>query len=93
MKTVLQELIESIQHSIDIQNELNLNATQITTLTNVKLVAEELLEKEKEQMVDFADWIVEQKWDKVMHQGIKDDGTPLCKTTLELYNQIYNQNK
>ena len=79
MKTVLQELIESIQHSIDIQNELNLNATQITTLTNVKLVAEELLEKEKEQIIDaYHINPLEAKWGNI---GI------------EYYNQTYNQNK
>ena len=44
---------------------------------------------EKEQTIAFADWIVDQKWDKVMIQGFNDDGTYRCKTTLEYYNETY----
>lgn len=52
MKTAMQELIEKIQYSIDVQSGVSLTETQVNTLKTVMLVAENLLEKEKEQIVD-----------------------------------------
>lgn len=48
----MQELIEKIQYSIDVQSGVSLTETQVNTLKTVMLVAENLLEKEKEQIVD-----------------------------------------
>lgn len=42
----------------------------------------------KQIATQFADWIVEQKWDKVMEQGYKDDGTLICKSTEELFQEF-----
>jgi hypothetical protein len=50
MKTAIQELIEKIQYSIDVQSGVSLTETQVNTLKAVMLVAERLLEKEKEQI-------------------------------------------
>ena len=47
MKTAIQELIEKIQYSIDVQSGVSLTETQVNTLKAVMLVAERLLEKEK----------------------------------------------
>ena len=54
MKTAMQELIDKIQYSIDVQSGVSLvetlTETQVNTLKAVMLVAENLLEKEKEQL-------------------------------------------
>ena len=54
----MQELIDKIQYSIDVQSGVSLvetlTETQVNTLKAVMLVAERLLEKEKEQIVDAA---------------------------------------
>jgi hypothetical protein len=50
MKTAIQELIEKIQYSIDVQSGVSLTETQVNTLKAVMLIAETLLEKEKEQI-------------------------------------------
>lgn len=42
-------------------------------------------------MIAFADWIVDQKWDRAMVQGFNDDGTLKCKTTEELLEQFKRQ--
>ena len=52
MKTAIQELIEKIQYSIDVQSRVSLTETQVNTLKAVMLIAETLLELEKEQIVD-----------------------------------------
>ena len=53
-KTAMQELIDKIQYSIDVQSGVSLiktlTETQVNTLKAVMLVAERLLEKEKEQL-------------------------------------------
>ena len=51
MKTAMQELIDKIQYSIDKQSGLSITKEQENTLEAIKLVAESLLEKEKEQIV------------------------------------------
>jgi peptide deformylase len=51
MKTAMQELIDKIQYSIDVQSGVSLTETQVNTLKAVMLVAERLLEKEKEQIM------------------------------------------
>ena len=56
MKTAMQELIDKIQYSIDVQSGVSLietlTETQVNTLKAVMLVAENLLEKEKEQIIN-----------------------------------------
>jgi hypothetical protein len=55
-KTAMQELIDKIQYSIDVQSGVSLietlTETQVNTLKAVMLVAERLLEKEKEQIIN-----------------------------------------
>jgi hypothetical protein len=55
MKTTMQELIDKIQYSIDVQSGVSLTETQVNTLKAVMLVAENLLEKEKEQIIEARD--------------------------------------
>ena len=52
MKTAMQELIDKIQYSIDVQSGVSLTETQVNTLKAVMLIAETSLEKEKEQIID-----------------------------------------
>jgi peptide deformylase len=52
MKTAMQELMDKIQYSIDVQSGVSLTETQVNTLKTVMLVAENLLETEKEQIID-----------------------------------------
>jgi len=52
MKTAMQELINKIQYSIDKQSGLSITKEQENTLEAIKLVAESLLEKEKEQIIE-----------------------------------------
>ena len=47
----MQELIDKIQYSIDVQSGVSLTETQVNTLKAVMLIAETSLEKEKEQIV------------------------------------------
>ena len=49
MKSAMQELIDKIQYSIDVQSGVSLTETQVNTLKTVMLVAEELLETERKQ--------------------------------------------
>ena len=84
----MQELIEKIQYSIDVQSGVSLTETQVNTLKTVMLVAENLLEKEKEQIVNAYD------------RGYKacdlDEALEINKTMFSgerYYNQTYNQNK
>jgi peptide deformylase len=49
MKTAMQEFIDKIQYSIDVQSGVSLTETQVNTLKTVMLVAEELLETERKQ--------------------------------------------
>lgn len=78
MKTAMQELIDKIQYSIDVQSGVSLTETQVNTLKTVMLVAENLLEKEKEQILRAYGW----------------DRFPCSEEDEEqYYNQTYNQNK
>jgi len=80
MKTAMQELIDKIQYSIDVQSGVSLTETQVNTLKSIMLIAETLLEKEKEQIKDaYAD-------------GLNAHRTNFCNRD-EYYNQTYNQNK
>jgi hypothetical protein len=86
MKTAMQELIDKIQYSIDVQSGVSLietlTETQVNTLKAVMLVAERLLEKEKEQIIDAYD----------KGGDVNDDLQPLYGTPEEYY-KTYNQNK
>jgi hypothetical protein len=77
MKTAIQELIDKIQYSIDVQSEVSLTETQVNTLKTVMLVAENLLEKEKEQIIDA-------------YYGNIDGVFGYRKEGQEYYNQTYN---
>lgn len=46
----------------------------------------------EEDMIDFSNWLVNQKWDKIMIQGYNDDGSLKCKTTKELL-QFWKEQK
>jgi len=79
MKTTMQELIDKIQYSIDVQSGVSLTETQINTLKTVMLIAETLLEKEKEQIKD------------ARNDGIVSNIKGYCISNEEYYNQTYNQ--
>jgi peptide deformylase len=79
MKTAMQELIDKIQYSIDVQSGVSLTETQVNTLKAVMLIAETSLEKEKEQMLDFGLYV-------------KKNGWVGCKIE-DLYEDYNNQNK
>ena len=76
MKTAMQELIDKIQYSIDVQSGVSLTETQVNTLKAVMLIAETSLEKEKEQIMDS------------YLQGSFDDG-PNITNSEQYYNQTY----
>jgi peptide deformylase len=80
MKTAMQELMDKIQYSIDVQSGVSLTETQVNTLKTVMLVAENLLEKEKEQIIDAYYGNIDGVF------GYREEGQ-------EYYNQTYNQNK
>ena len=73
----MQELIDKIQYSIDIQSGLSITKEQENTLEAIKLVAEFLLEKEKKQIIDFG-------------YKCRDNQKKLPQ---DIFNQTYNQNK
>jgi phenylacetate-coenzyme A ligase PaaK-like adenylate-forming protein len=86
-KTAMQELIDKIQYSIDVQSGISLietlTETQVNTLKAVMLVAERLLEKEKEQIIEAVNY------------GNRQDHYDATEVELSnyYYNQTYNQNK
>jgi hypothetical protein len=84
-KTAMQELIDKIQYSIDVQSGVSLietlTETQVNTLKAVMLVAERLLEKEKEQIENTFDMGRDETTRKFIEDGE------------DYYNQTYNQNK
>ena len=98
MKTAMQELIDKIQYSIDVQSGVSLTETQVNTLKAVMLVAENLLEKEKEQIIEAANngalksIVHKEKLDKMSEDELRDS---LVEDTIsygdEYYNQTYNQ--
>jgi peptide deformylase len=86
-KTAMQELIDKIQYSIDVQSGVSLTETQVNTLKSVMLIAETLLEKEKEQIKPFINAlenIVE--WDDDFNDAWGSCGE-YSKKILEVYNQ------
>ena len=82
MKTAIQELIEKIQYSIDVQSRVSLTETQVNTLKAVMLIAETLLEKEKEQMYYY--FVKGGEFENII---IYDDFIE------QYYNQTYNKDK
>jgi peptide deformylase len=79
MKTAMQELIDKIQYSIDVQSGVSLTETQVNTLKTVMLIAETLLEKEKEQIID------------ARNDGIVSNIKGYCISNEEYYNETYKQ--
>ena len=83
MKTAMQELINSIQGSIDHPQTID---KQKYVLISIKLFAQALLEKEKEQIIDAAN--------QKIFGDITFTGSDEVITKGEnYYNQTYNQNK
>ena len=78
MKTAMQELIEYIELNIDDNDFIKHEVLE---------QADNLLEKEKEQMIDFG-----KKMQLVQHVSYDDDIT-YCFEPEQYYNQTYNQNK
>lgn len=83
MKTAMQELIEKIQYSIDVQSGVSLTETQVNTLKSVMLIAETLLEKEKEQIIDA----YENRVGDENERNLSGQFT----NAQQYYNQTYNQ--
>jgi hypothetical protein len=81
MKTAMQELIDKIQYSIDVQSGVSLTETQVNTLKSIMLIAETLLEKEKEQIENTFDMGRDETTRKFIEDGE------------DYYNQTYNQNE
>jgi hypothetical protein len=73
MKTSMQELIEFIDDKFIVSN-----STQISSIYHK---VQELLEKEKEQIID------------ARNDGIVSNIKGYCISNEEYYNQTYNQNK
>jgi hypothetical protein len=89
MKTAMQELIDKIQYSIDVQSGVSLTETQVNTLKTVMLVAENLLEKEKEQIMNaYCDGA---KGGANGTKGQHEFGWVSRHTRKKYYNQTYNQ--
>ena len=98
MKTAMQELIDKIQYSIDVQSGVSLTETQVNTLKSIMLIAETLLEKEKEQIIDAGNacsiksMVHREKLDEMSEDELRDS---LVEDTIshgeEYYNQTYNQ--
>jgi hypothetical protein len=93
-KTAMQELINSIQESIDHPQTID---KQKYVLISIKLFAEALLEKEKEQFVHFFKWfrdkgesyigmsieqLVEEYYNQKTPELLHKDGTPMRKVKL-----------
>jgi len=87
MKTTMQELIDKIQYSIDVQSGVSLTETQVNTLKAVMLVAENLLEKEKEQIMEAYRYGHIDGFTSANHLGTEFENEE------DYYNQTYNQNK
>jgi hypothetical protein len=78
MKTAMQELIEYIELNIDDNDFIKHEVLE---------QADNLLEKEKEQMIDFG-----KKMQLVQHVSYDDDIT-YCFEPEDYYKKTYNQNK
>ncbi len=83
----MQELIDKIQYSIDVQSGVSLTETQVNTLKSVMLIAETLLEKEKEQIIEGYRYGHIDGFTSANHLGTE------FKNEEQYYNQTYNQNK
>lgn len=59
MKTALQELIERLEEKIKIYSSNNLEREALGMIES-KVIATELLEKERERLLDFAKWYDEE---------------------------------
>jgi vacuolar-type H+-ATPase subunit E/Vma4 len=82
MKTAMQQLIEIIDRTEKLlENENNLAMS--SALFSAKNMAELLLKKEKEQIIDFTN-----EWFKDYLEGLDN-----YKTPEEYYDKTYNQNK
>ena len=81
-----QQLIDQIQYSIDVQSGVSLTETQVNTLKSVMLIAETLLEKEKEQIINFC-------WECLRGDNIHTitSNKELIEYINDKYNQTYNQ--
>jgi hypothetical protein len=103
-KTAMQELIDKIQYSIDVQSGVSLietlTETQVNTLKAVMLVAENLLEKEKEQIIEAANngalksMVHREKLDKMSEDELRSsllEATDTISHGEQYYNQTYNQ--
>ena len=92
MKTAMQELIEWFDVKIEIlENEYSMSIA--AGIKAAKMEAEQLLEKEKEQIkeaFDFGDYCVELPLNE--REGDYTWGKKY-KSAEEYYNQTYNQNK
>ena len=86
MKTAMQELIDKIQYSIDVQSGVSLTETQVNTLKAVMLIAETSLEKEKEQIIEAYEDGKQNGMDSITNIHMYIIGE-------KYYNQTYNQNK
>ena len=75
MKTAIQELIEFIDDKFIVSNS--------PQISSIYYKAQELLEKEKEQIIDFAYEILK----------TSDEHQSGYVSIEEIYNQTYNQNK
>ena len=80
MKTAMQELIQGIDGSVKIINEIGGNEITIRTLISIKNVATDLLEKEKEQIID------------AYNQGALDGESSMLEYP-NYFDKTYNQNK
>ena len=82
----MQELIDKIQYSIDVQSGVSLTETQVNTLKAVMLIAETSLEKEKEQIIEAYEDGKQNGMDSITNIHMYIIGE-------KYYNQTYNQNK
>jgi aryl carrier-like protein len=83
MKTAMQELIDRLdktEKQLDKENNLIMSCA----LFAAKNMAIEALEKEKEQIIDFAN---------CFYDDCITEGGSLKQSAEEYYNQTYNQNK
>ena len=84
MKTPIEELIEFIDDKFVVSN-----SPQISSIYNK---AQELLEKEKEQIIDFHVMLMKNGLEQEGN-AIEWDYNELKEEALKFYNQKYNQNK
>lgn len=86
MKTVLQELLEKIELEIEEEKNMRSIGIGIWGLFQAKNLVNNLLEKEKEQ-------IIESYYEGHTAPYFSPNGNDVEKQAEEYYNQTYNQNK